>query len=242
MMANAMPWPGTARSFPHSEPKEGRTRSENEDSHEANKALGRYAVADGASTAARSEVWSRLLTRSFVVEKRDPLCSHTLTDLRTRWWNTVSGGSLPWFARTKLLEGSAATFLGLALDPERFHARAVGDSCLFHLRGDNLLSGGPLERSEQFTRSPPLVYTHPSRELLNDDVWVSQGTYCRGDTFVLATDAAAKYLLRQYETNGTMSSLLQSGNDSAVFRSRVCELRSTGQLDNDDTTVCVIWT
>ena len=47
-------------------PKAGRSGDENEDAFELDDAKGRYAVADGVSTAARPEVWSRLLVHAFV--------------------------------------------------------------------------------------------------------------------------------------------------------------------------------
>ncbi|NHD19498.1 hypothetical protein G9447_14650 [Actinopolyspora sp. BKK1] len=222
--------------------KKGRAWFENEDAHAGNAVLGRYAVSDGASTAARSEIWSRLLTRSFVWEQQDPLCAESLAELRARWWNAVSGTALPWYARAKLLEGSAATFLGLFLGAQEFHARAVGDSCLLHLRGSEILTAGPLERAEQFNRSPPLMYTHPSREVAEGDVWVCEGDYQPDDTFVLATDAAAKCLLRHHERDGTVSPLPEPGERAAAFHDRIDDLRATGELDNDDTTVCVIRT
>ena len=180
-------------------PKHGRTQPENEDSFDGNRASGRYALSDGASTAARSEVWSRILTEAFVREKSDPLDADSLADLRDRWWKQVANGPLPWYAQAKLLEGSAATFLGITFAQGHFRAEAMGDSCLFHVRRDELLAVGPLVRSDQFTRTPPLVYTHPSVELAETDVWVLEGEYRRGDAFVLATDAVAKHLLRRHE-------------------------------------------
>lgn len=253
MTANAAPdaarwsdtarWPGALRCTAHTVPKDGRALSENEDSIAVNGAFGRFAVSDGASTAARSDVWSRLLADAFVWEKLDPLRAEVLADLRAHWWTAVSGTTaLPWFAQAKLREGSAATFLGIAFGPGCFHARAAGDTCLLHLRRDELLSAGPIERAAEFSRSPSLVYTHPSKDMTDQHVWISEGCYQPGDTFVLATDAAAKYLLHQHEQDGAVPPLPRPGSRWEKFHNRVRELRATGQLDNDDTTVCVIRT
>lgn len=221
-------------------PKHGRAPSENEDSFDGNRARGRYAVSDGASTAARSEVWSQILVDVFVQQQIDPLCADELHELRDRWWRQVcGGGSLPWFAQTKLLEGSAATFLGITFESGRFRARALGDSCLLHVRDDALLVAGPLGRSAQFNRTPPLVYTHPSMELDEEAVWTEKGEYQPGDTFVLATDAAAKHLLRRYEQDGAVPPVPKTVEK---FHRWVHDQRAAGQLDNDDTTVCVIRT
>lgn len=223
-------------------PKYGRDQWENEDSFDGNRRSGRYAVSDGASTAARSEVWSRILTEAFVRERVDPLCTEGLGALRDRWWKQVDSGSLPWFAQTKLLEGSAATFLGVAFADGRYRAEALGDSCLFHMREGKLLTVGPLVRSEQFTRTPPLVYTHPSIELAQDDVWIQEGEHQPGDVFVLATDAVAKHLLRRHEQDGMVPPLPKPGDTSEKFQHWVYEQRTAGQLDNDDTTMCVVRT
>ena len=50
-------------------PKAGRSDDENEDAFELDDVMGRYAVADGVSTAARPEVWSQLLVHAFVSDE-----------------------------------------------------------------------------------------------------------------------------------------------------------------------------
>jgi len=223
-------------------PKQGRAQAENEDSFDGNRTSGRYAVADGASTAARSEVWSRILAEAFVRERIDPLRPEQLADLRDRWWKQVCSGSLPWYAQTKLLEGSAATFLGLTVTAGRFRAVAMGDTCLLHVRRGALLAAGPLERSDQFTRTPPLVYTHPAVELAEEHAWVREGEHEPGDAFVLATDAVAKHLLHRHEQDGAVPPLPKSDDRVDKFLTWVHEQRAAGQLDNDDATMCVIRT
>src|SRR5262249_51708781 len=144
-----------------------------------------------------------ILVDAFVRERLDPLSPDVLAQLRVRWWDQVAVPTLPWFARAKIHEGGSATFVGLRVDPalRTFHASAVGDSCLFQLRGNRLVFAGPLERSDQFSRYPALLGTRPGSEAgVGANVW--EGSYQRGDVFVLATDAIAKFLLLIHETRG----------------------------------------
>jgi hypothetical protein len=140
--------------------KRGCEPGENEDSSAENVSQGRFSVSDGASTAARSEVWSRLLTSTFV-RGDDPLDRDVLAELRRAWWTSVFDEDLTWFAREKLSQGSAATFLGLWIDGDRYEVTAVGDSCLFHISDQELVLAAPLDDWTQFSRFPNLVSTDP---------------------------------------------------------------------------------
>jgi hypothetical protein len=93
-------------------PKRDRAPHENEDSVAGDTGQGRFAIADGASTSARPEVWSGLLASTFV-NGDNPLAPEVLARLRADWWQQVYRPSLPWFAQEKLSRGGDATFVGL---------------------------------------------------------------------------------------------------------------------------------
>lgn len=230
------------RGIPWQAPKAGCSPQENEDSAEANSRSGRFAISDGASTAARSEVWSEILTSAFVFERKDPFESTVLSELRTRWWDRVHSDSLPWFAQSKLLEGSAATFLSLTVHNGRFRVTAVGDSCVFHIRGEEIIARGPLDCSADFTRFPALLTTRPDTTAADEEVWSKEGEYHAGDVFILATDAAAKYILRWHEQKNIIPRIPNYGDSPAGFLKQVDHLRNQAWLDNDDTTLCVVET
>ncbi len=219
--------------------KNGRTPDENEDSAATDASAGLFAIADGAATSARPEVWSRLLVESFVGERLNPLAPQALARLRGQWRTAVMRDGLAWYAEAKLAEGAAATFLGLRVEPatRSFHAIAVGDSCLFHLRHHSLLSVGPIQRAADFGRFPDLVSSRPDiRPAPATDMC---GTYRVGDVFLLATDAMAEFLLAAYERYG----LLPIGHLlDARFQRRVVAYRDRGRIGNDDTTVCAVRT
>jgi hypothetical protein len=218
--------------------KRGSEPHENEDSAAENIDAGRFAVSDGAATTARAEVWSRLLTDAFV-NGADPLADETLTTLRQTWQELVRGSDLPWYAREKLTHGSAATFLGVRVDGRAYHATAVGDSCLFHLAGKDLVLVAPLTDWTEFSRFPELVHTTPG--VHPGQVWSGGRELGDGDVLLLTTDAVAKYLLQQYSETGELPPMLDHLADDEVFGQFIEQARERG-LDNDDSTVCVVWT
>ena len=212
---------------------------ENEDSAAENVDTGRFAVSDGASTAARAEVWSSLLTEAFV-NGDNPLAGDTLTALRQRWRELVCGRDLAWYAKEKLARGSAATFLGLQVDTDGYHLTAVGDSCLFHISEQKLALVAPLTDWTEFSRFPQLVHTAPDIPIPPDHVHSTSGRLGDGDVLLLATDAVAKYLLRRHSETGELPSILEHVADDEQFSQFVERARERG-LDNDDSTVCVVW-
>lgn len=213
---------------------------ENEDNAAENVVAGRFAVSDGASTTARSEVWSRLLAEAYV-NGDDPLADDTLAALRSEWSDRVHVPDLAWHAKEKLARGSAATFLGLCVAAGGYHMTAVGDSCLFHISDGELVSVAPLTAWTQFTRFPELVHTTPDLPVPPELVRSDSGTLWPGDVLLLATDAVAKYLLRRHDETGELPPVLGHLDDDERFAGFIERAREQG-LDNDDSTVCVVWT
>jgi hypothetical protein len=151
----------------------------------------------------------------------------------------VGGPDLPWYAQAKLQQGAASTFLGLCLDTasHRYHAAGLGDSCLFHLRGDRALMIGPIEHSDAFDNYPQLVSSragapHRKAEIL-------MGEYRPGDRFLLATDAIARFLLVAHERHQRVPVRTLTGSREEFARG-VTRYRLRGQIANDDTTLCVV--
>ncbi|WP_018500714.1 hypothetical protein [Parafrankia discariae] len=223
----------------HSVPKLGRSPAENEDSCALRPERGRFAVADGASTSARPEVWSRLLVDAYAHDGLDPLAPDVLGALRERWRAQVSRPGLPWFARAKLQSGADASFLGLSVDVVNrcWTATCVGDSCVFHLRDGETRAVGPVGRSADFTRFAQLV---ASRGPTAPEPTLLTGELRPGDVFVLATDALARLLLYATETRGRMPAPDRLARTAGRFSRAVAAYRHHGLLANDDTTICVV--
>ena len=227
--------PASAQSVP----KAGRSADENEDAFELDDSKGRYAVADGVSTAARPEVWSQLLVHAFVTDEMSVARPETLRDLSKRWGHLTAGENLPWYAQEKLASGSSATFVGLIVEHSSgaFTAEAVGDTCLFHVRRGTLLKSYPLTRSDQFGRTPAQVTTMTSSGV--DQVGILNGQGQPWDQLIIATDAMSKFLLHVYERRGEFPTLIDLARGSH-FSEYVRIHRDLRRLDNDDTTLCVV--
>jgi len=253
-------------------PKFGNSEEEYEDAAAYQAPTRRFAVADGATESSFADAWARSLVRQYTVQP--PLTPPNGTPLhewviplQREWHASIKWDKLPWFAEEKARSGAFAAFLGLhfvggtaaVVRPSffgrllrrkpsagtlRWHALAVGDSCLFHVRADRLLKAFPLDSSKSFNDRPLLISSNPAR---NQSVWravqLAQGDCRSGDWFLLATDALSKWFLSQYEAGGKPWQTLRELRSSADFTASVDKLRAEGSLKNDDTTLLMInWT
>ncbi|MHC4730763.1 MAG: hypothetical protein ACYS6Z_09265 [Planctomycetota bacterium] len=123
-----------------------------------------------------------------------------------------------------------------------WRALAIGDTCLFHVRGNVLLEVGPLQSSDEFDSRPVLLASRGPQHLAGSDTHVRMlgGTWRSQDTFYLVTDALAKWILEQHETGVSPWQVLQElGTDAeeVPFERLIADLRSSKALHNDDTTL-----
>src|SRR5579859_2655644 len=221
-------------------PKDGSSRKEYEDAVAWNRSHRRFAVADGASASAFARLWAQLLVRGYV---RGQLSGSNLeadlAPLQARWSEDVEQRDLPWYAAEQARRGAFAALAGMTLDPDgRWRALAVGDCCIFHLRGDALLSAMPLSQPDAFDNQPLLL---GSRAMANRQlrcagaIVEAQGEWLPGDTFLLMSDALAAMFLRANADLGTLS----FERTATGFQRWVCELRAKRALRNDD--VSLLW-
>ncbi len=204
----------------------------------------RCAVADGATESAFSREWARLLVRGYGQH------CFFLRELQGLWRSLVERHPLPWYLASKITRGAHAAFVGLSLrDPNpsrvrtdtgkgRWRAFAVGDSCLFHVRGSELLAAGPVSKSEDFGSSPFLLSTTRRSPVFRGDPTVSvlSGTWEPKDAFYLASDAMAQWLLSEEEASRPPWGFVRDMGPT-IFERVVTILRATGRLHNDDTTL-----
>ncbi|MGV9414769.1 hypothetical protein ACWDOP_33120 [Nocardia sp. NPDC003693] len=100
-----------------------------------------------------------------------------------------------------------------------------------------MLEASPIRQWERFGRFP-LLLTTKSADDSHLPVWRDFGYYRSGDIFVLASDALAKCLLRRHQQHGRRIDTSEALGDD--FGSWVADARLHEDLDNDDTTICVV--
>lgn len=175
--------------------KRGNRPGENEDATAAAPDGLRFAACDGATEGWESGPWAARLAAAFVAGPPEPADFPDWLAGARDWAPDALEGAQPWYVAEKREQGSFATLLGLELRRSRdgwaWRAVAVGDSCLFHLRGEELVLAFPLESAEAFGYRPALVPSAPGR--CPEPEW-GAGRANPGDFLLLATDAAAARL------------------------------------------------
>ncbi|SDW06297.1 hypothetical protein [Paenibacillus sp. CF384] len=212
--------------------------------------VSRFAIADGASESSFADLWANLLTSGYCYGRIDGLHIHkSVSPLSKAWLKKTSGKSLPWYAQEKLGSGAFATLAGItfryAKDAETvaFDAIAIGDSCIFHVRGDTLIASFPLSNADDFSRRPVLISSNAANnDRLKSSVHEWSGTAEAGDAFWLMTDALACWLLTHYMEDRGVIRRLQELDGHRAFDHLVHEERRRlyreghFYLRNDDVT------
>jgi hypothetical protein len=232
-------------------PKRGNTSEEYEDAFWPLEPVNldserfRFAIADGATESSFAGSWARLLVRAYC---RDQLSEKKirkqLPRLQKEWYSAIGSVSLPWYAEEKLTQGAFATMLGLTLCDGRssselaWDSTAIGDSCLFQVRGGEIITSFPIERSDQFNNHPMLMSSNSS----NWNGELSHVAHARGaweptDVFYLMTDAIAGWFLKSVENGERPSTLLDQFHADGEFEQWIDSLRESGSMRNDDVTV-----
>jgi hypothetical protein len=213
----------------------------------------RFAMADGASESILSGRWADVLTKTWCKGQR----THTaeiLADAMTHWDGVLAAyledrnshdRPIQWFEEPGLAKGSFATLLGVQFTTRRTNsggwtAASLGDTCLFQVRGDDLVTSFPVKASAEFGSSPKLV---PSKaddvDAVAAHVEERDGEWRSGDLFVLATDALSAWFLAEVEQGAKPWEQLLgfTARGQAAFAEWANGLRAQGRLRNDDVTV-----
>ena len=216
------------------------------------KGTARFAVADGATESAFSRSWAQILARDFVgqppdLEEDEPDGMEKWLAPRQESWNRLIPWSrIPWHGEAKTRAGALATLLGLTIcrkpGPSQglhWRAVAVGDSCMFLVRQDELFLSFPLDDAAQFDNTPALLCSNPANNgRISDEVQRIEG-YCHaGDMIILASDALAAWFLAQNAAGQkpwqTLLALTQ-----AQWEAWLQSQREAGAIQNDDTTLMI---
>jgi hypothetical protein len=226
-------------------PKLGHSEAECEDAYAGDAEAGRFAVADGASESAFALPWAEALAAGYVAHPGR--WSSWLPAARAGWQSGFEGAAMPWYVEAKFLEGAFATLVGLALRRRpgpngrlSWRALAVGDSCLFHVRGDCLRRAFPVKHAAEIGNRPALLGSRQPPRSARCKRFRAAGSWRPGDTFLLMTDALAQWFLQESEAGRWPWDQLGSAQSATAFAALVNELREAGRLRNDDTTLLAI--
>lgn len=217
------------------------------------------AVADGVAGGMFSGRWAQLLTEAIVENPPDPRDREALVrwlePLRRTWDLAIDRPSLKWMQRQKLQQagGGYTTLLWLEMLPgqpagddgrpaESFAYRSValGDCCLFHVRGAEVLRSFPMEKSEDFGLDPPSICSVDRNRDQMLDFKELEGTCCFGDLLVLATDAIAAWMLRQLEAGNQVPWDEFRQMTEGDFADWLRSVRAGGEIRYDDSTLLLL--
>ncbi|MEU6319037.1 hypothetical protein [Streptomyces sp. NPDC047009] len=192
-----------------------------------------------------------------------------IAQLKGRWstWiadyvrqRSADGRPLQWYEEVKLTSGAYATLLAIRLDlpdticaeeprvgtPWLWRAAALGDSCLFQVRGERILTYFPVKSSTDFGVNPDLLGSRNHNiSLICQRTHFISGGFERGDDFFLMTDALAAWFVSVIESKvaGELLTALRQlryfgrYGDKDSFQTWVSDLVAEGSLRNDDITL-----
>ena len=214
----------------------------------------RVALADGATASSFAAEWAGLLTRAFVRHGflTEQGLTRAITIAARTWRQSVFARPLPWYAEEKARRGAFSSLLGIHLTASpnpgsdahpwagEWTALAVGDTCLFHIRDNRLLTSFPLSAPEEFSDTPALLSSRITQNSAAS-VHILRGHWQAGDRFILASDALASWILQETRVETAQPWAVLAGlPDQATFRHWLTETRSTRRIRNDDTTCLLI--
>jgi hypothetical protein len=193
----------------------------------------RAAVADGATESVYAGLWADMLVDTLVEVGPDPEAMGAAIQAQQSEWSTAvqeRAAEQPWYVQAKAEEGAFATGLVLSVRGDgTWAAASIGDCCLFRLRGETV-HAWPTDDPEAYTNRPALIPSRGADRIPAPDT--TTGRWTSGDTFLLATDAVAAWLLRV----GPRTVLDADGSVEA----RVETARADETLRNDDATLLIL--
>ncbi len=235
-------------------PKAGLSKVYYEDAYEphALEAEGenfRLAIADGATESAFSGPWARQLVRALRRSGSDvERFAKLLPQLQEKWLRFATRKPLAWYAEQRVRRGAFAAIAALELsdspqqgDSGIWRALALGDSCLFQVRGTHVIVRFPLSEAAAFTNQPLLLSSNSSANTRSlQAICTTRGDWYHHDQFYLMTDALACWFLTAIDADDVpWPALSRFGTalEKVTFPDFVEQLRSDRAIRNDDCTL-----
>jgi hypothetical protein len=217
------------------------------------------ALADGATQSSFSGLWSKLLVENFVAQPNEPVdgLEQVVLLAQKSWIDHISQLKIPWHAEEKVKMGAFATFLGVKVfsplqEKNNFgywRAEAIGDSCFFQVRRNQLVSFFPIKQANDFGNTPDLLSSVHARNHVifrNGMQFSYSGKWLAGDEIYLMTDALAQWFLKEYEGGLKPWRVIKEKINAEKelpdisFCNWIETLRQIKAIRNDDTTLSVL--
>ena len=210
------------------------------------------ALADGATEGVLSVNWAELLTKIFCRSGMTDYANYTRRVYRA-WQSWLTDylkkrerfKPLKWYEEPGLQRGAFSTLLGISYvqtsgSRKKWVSLAIGDSCVFQVRENQLIESFPVKSPEDFSNRPLLIN---SKTPESADPALFCGEYESGDLFFLATDALSEWFLKSWIEEKRPWDKLVAFNltDSHKrFSDWIEVLRSEKLMKNDDVTLIII--
>ena len=223
--------------------------------HDGDPPCARFAVADGATETYDSARWANQLIASFMSPEQADGTGHPdlERDAMSAWfkamqdqWQVDTPATSDYIEQLKIRQGTLATFVGgqlTGLDGGNpaWHAVALGDSVLFHVRDGRLITHLPALGSGDFDSTPEGISTLPgSLNRMSGQLKFQRGRLAPRDMIFVATDAFAKWMITHVERGDeVLWPMLGSMGHPSVFTRLVnTERRAKAlKLKDDDVTL-----
>ena len=231
-------------------PKIGEADSSNQDSCHCTSSGDRVALSDGAGSSLYPRQWADRLVTHFCQSPEHPIepletdYAAWLKPIQEAWRQYyLRKAQAPqrkwWEAGSATKDHASATFVGLCLAAGRYDAIALGDSCLFHWQpAQQSLQSFPIQTAQAFKSTTPCFQSLP--EYNHSPPTIHRGSYQQRDTFWLATDALAQWVLTDVGNSSIEWMVILDINDREQFRQLINRLRQEKRIKNDDTTLAII--
>ena len=234
-------------------PKDVQDADAYEDAFDVDGARGMAAVCDGVASSIFSGRWAQILAKAVVAEPpnvndRDSVQAW-LKRTRDKWSQSIDESALAWHQKPKMLDGAGTTLLWVQVAanaapdglprPYRVWSFSIGDCCLFHVRGNEVLQTFPIQESSRFEDDPLAIRSVYKKS----DVVTFEAieTQCNpGDLLVLCTDAVAAWTMRQLESGTTLDWQSYWNMTNEQWCQWLVQLRQDNQIRYDDSTAVLL--
>lgn len=207
------------------------------------RALGRYAVSDGASTSYDSRGWARALCRQFVADPAP--CAGWLDAARARFAARSAPPADDWAAVHAWARGNYASLLGIVIGAAEIVVHAIGDSALFVISPDGAVAMLPDMAAAGFRRDPVLLCSRAGRGAFDDTdaAFAAAATTLaapaggwEGTRLLAMTDALAEFVAGAAEDGERRARLeeMAAPQDGESFRQWAGAAIAAGRIRGDD--------